>query len=400
LYFKDQTNSTGFVERRNVYLIGGIYEVSARYGNRTVGHRSIEVTKTENFTIKSWTNNLTITCFDRDGKPLSDHPVLLFDQLVFHSPTNITVLTNQTGFLTNWTRTDENGIAYFNDVFNGSYWIEVRGGEIIGEAVLHLQKPESVTIYGDKTYMALRFVAQSGDPLSGATVFVYDNENNLVFRERTRQNGSIFREGMYVGTYTVYIEFKGTEVWSGTVNILQEKGKTIECAVYRLTLHFLDPFSNSIPKAEVTVTERIWIPWTPQVSGHWIYAKILNLETDETGHISILFPQGSYIFSCSSGIYDAMSVIDLNTDYEMTIHCNLKLMFWFLMSFVFVPLLFFTLLFERRKLRKPLETRKYQGMLSKLESMYQKGLVEYKIYQNLREEYETKILTLGGREKR
>jgi hypothetical protein len=39
-------------------------------------------------------------------------------------------------------------------------------------------------------------------------------------------------------------------------------------------------------------------------------------------------------------------------------------------------------------------------MLSKLESMYSNGLVEYKIYRKLKEEYEAKLMELGGRKRR
>jgi hypothetical protein len=39
-------------------------------------------------------------------------------------------------------------------------------------------------------------------------------------------------------------------------------------------------------------------------------------------------------------------------------------------------------------------------MLLKLESIYSNGLAEYKIYRKLKEEYETKLMELGGRKRR
>jgi hypothetical protein len=36
-------------------------------------------------------------------------------------------------------------------------------------------------------------------------------------------------------------------------------------------------------------------------------------------------------------------------------------------------------------------------MLMKLESMYSGGLVEYRIYRKLKDEYEAKLMELGGR---
>jgi len=57
-------------------------------------------------------------------------------------------------------------------------------------------------------------------------------------------------------------------------------------------------------------------------------------------------------------------------------------------------------LLERKRLGKPLEVRRYKNMLSKLESMYKSGLVEYRLYRRLREEYEARLMELSGREMR
>jgi hypothetical protein len=65
-----------------------------------------------------------------------------------------------------------------------------------------------------------------------------------------------------------------------------------------------------------------------------------------------------------------------------------------------LPFASFTVILERRKLRTPLEIRRYKNMLSKLEMIYKNGQVEYKIYRKLREEYEARIMELGGREMR
>ncbi|HID25197.1 MAG TPA: hypothetical protein EYP23_01850, partial [Thermoplasmata archaeon] len=125
LLYKDQTNSTGFIQRKNIYVTNELYTVSARIGERIIGREVINVTKFKPLTIKCWTNNLTVTSLDREGNPLPNHLVFLYDQLVFHSPENFTLITGHAGSLVNLTWTDENGTAYFKDLWNGTYQVRV-----------------------------------------------------------------------------------------------------------------------------------------------------------------------------------------------------------------------------------------------------------------------------------
>jgi len=391
LLFKDHTNETGFVEQKNVYPIDGMYVVSARYGNRTVGYALFDATKNEVFTVECWSCNLTISCVDQDGKPLPNRLVFLYDQLVFYSPTNITVETNQTGLLINSTKTDENGTAYFNDVWNGTYWIRVIGSQVIGEKLVNLQRTESVTLVCNETYMKLRFISSSGGPLSNVTVLVFDEAGNLIFREHPDKDGYVSRGGMTPGSYTVYVEFMGVQAWSGTVDIRRDRDKTIRFMVYRLTLNFVDQFGNKLSKADVTLKK---------ITSRGRYGFTLELETDENGRISYLLPYGSYEVFCSAGIYSGSIIVNLDNDYVTTVICNVNDLLWISIFGVAFPLVILTLLMERRKLKKPLEIKKYRDMLSRLESMYKNGTVEYRIYRKLREEYEAKIMELGGREMR
>ena len=391
LFFRDQTNRSGYVEHKNVYVINGSFAVSARYGNRTIGYASVTVAKSEVFTVKCWAYDLTVRCVDLDRRPLGNYVVFLYDQVVFYSPTNVTVTTNQTGHMVNWTKTDLNGTAYFKGFLNGTYWIRVMGGEIIGERMVDLQRATSITIVGNKTYMALTFVTQAGEPLAEATVLVFDEDGNLVLRDRTNENGLILREGMRPGNYTINVEWMRTQVWSGVLDISKNRHKTIACAVYRLTLRFVDAFGNILPRASVKFENRI---------SAWQKYLVLEAETDEGGSISLLLPYGSYEVSSDYGIFSGSMVINLDDDYVMTVTCNLKSVLWMSLLGVSLPIIVFSLLLERRRLRLPMEIRRYKNMLSKLESMYKNGLVEYRVYRKLREEYEAKIIELGGREMR
>jgi hypothetical protein len=389
LFFEDVSNKTGYVEHKNTYIINGAstFDVTARYGNRTIGYKEIKVTSTKVFTIDTWMNNLTVACVDLDNTPLANYVVLLYDQVKFYSPTNVTVITNQTMQLVNWTKTDKNGIAQFNDLWNGTYWITVSSGEIVKEMIINLQKTESVRIIGETTYMSLSFVTRTGRPLSGAIIRVYDDSGNLIFWEHTDTNGRILRKSLRLGSYTVNVEWMGTQVASQTVNIRTDYGKTIMCGIYSLTLRGVDQFGNVLSKADVVL----------QATSQRIRA---DTDTDETGSLTLLLPQGSYEVDLNYGIFSGSQLINLNSDQNYTIVCNIKPFIYAALLLLIIPFTSFTIILERRKLRTPLEIRKYKTMLSKLEMMYKNGQVEYKIYRKLREEYDARIMELGGREMR
>ncbi len=388
LLFEGLTNNTGFFEKRNVYVIDDAYDASAGYGDRIIGRAVIDAREAEIFAVRCWAYDIAVRCVDLDGRPLSDHMVFLYDQLVFSSPTNVTLVTNQTGMLVNWTKTDEDGMSYFYDIWEGTYWVRVVGGETVGDRIIELKEPESISIVGNKTYMSLKFVTSSGAALSGATVIVSNEDGDLIFRSRTDENGYVHREGLYIGDYAVHVEWMRTQVWSGSIDILEDRDETVSCMVYRLTVDLVDTFGNKLPEADVKLERRITALNKEFIS---------TLETDEAGRISLLLPYGSYEVSCSYGIYAGLLVVNLNRDHSAAVTCSMSNLLWVSMLAVSVPLVAFTLFLERRRLRTPLEVSKYYTMLSRLESMYSNGLVEYKIYRKMREEYEAKIMELGGR---
>jgi len=393
LFFKDSTNETGFVEHKNVYVINGLYAVSVMFGNRTVGYKLINVTKSEVSTIGCWAYNLTVKCVDQENNPLPDHIVFLYDQLVFNTPSNITTLVNQTGTLVNWTKTDENGTAYFTDIWNGTYRIRVFGGEIIGDETIILQETKYLVLKCNKTSLTLRLLTGSDMPLSNATVYIHNSVGNLIFRDHSDSNGYIHHEGIYVDNYTVFVEWMGRHVWSGNLDTYKNREFTIKCPIFNLTIRVEDPFGNPLRKADVTLTtaRRGWTR-TPAIS--------LKLKTDEKGYISCLLPSDIYEASSSYGIYSGFTTIDLTDDYRITIRCGVQFNLWLFMFLIASPSLGLTILLERENLRKRLEIRRYKKLLSKLDAIYTGGLVEYKIYRKLREEYEAKLMKLGGRETR
>ncbi len=394
LFLKDVTNSTGSIERKNLYVIDGPFTVSAYLGYRAIAYSVIDIAGPANYTLRSWTSNLTVTCLDMEGNPLPDYAVSLYDQIVFYGPANFTTVTNQTETLLNRTRTDENGMAQFTDLLNGTYWIRVTTSDTIGERLIDLQKPETIAIVCNRTFMVLRFLTYLGEPLPGAAVFVFDSSGNLVFREPTDENGMVSRRGIPMGNYTVNVEWMRTQVYAGVINISVSRDNTIRCMIYKLTILCADQSGSRLSKADVNLRKGA-------MRGEAVIVPIsLDLETDESGSLSILLPYGYYMISCSSGIYEGSAVVTLNSDQVIAVVCGVKSMLLFSILMLAVPLFVFTLLLERRRLRTPLEVRRQKNLLSKLDFMYRNGQVEYKVYRKLREEYEAKLMELGGREMR
>ena len=391
LLYEGLTNSTGHVEWDNLYVTDEPYLAYAYAGNRLIGFKMINTMKNETLTLKCWTNNLTITCVDQEGNPLPNHLVFLYDQLIFSSPENFTIEKNYTGSLVNFTKTDENGTAYFRDLWNGTYYVKVLAGNLISEYTVNLQETTSITLKCNRTSAALTFLTWSREPLSEATVLIYDSSGKLFFKGCTDNDGQILLEGIYLGNYTIYLEWMGVQVWSGTLEPQRNRELTVQCQVYHLTIQFTDPFGKKLVGAEVLV-ERKRSPT--------IREKILKLETDSEGRVSILLPYGSYRFYCSHGIYFGSLELVLNDDAEKKLTCNVRFDVWISMVIIAVPSVTFTIILEWRRLKAPLEIRRYRNMLSRLEAMYKAGQVEYKIYRKIREELETKIIELGGREVR
>ena len=391
-------NETGHVDLGHTYA--GPYAVQVQGGNRTVGYQEIKVEDSGTFTIRTWAYDLTVGCFDQEDVPLQDHVVFLYDQLVFYSPDNFTAVANQTGLLANWTKTDRSGIAHFKDVWNGTYKIGVLGGELIAEEIVNLQESEFITLKCNKTYLTLRCVTESDEPLSNATVYIRASDGHLIFRDYTDKNGYVRHEGIYLDKYKVFVEWMGIQVWFGTVDVQEERESTARCSVFRLRLHVEDSFGNALPSAVVTVraTAKRYVNGRAIVYSY--VGPSLELETDERGSVSCLLPSATYEVSCNYGMYLGSAIINLVSDQKETIRCNIHTNAWSLAFFVASPLIGLTLLLERQRLRKPLEIRRYKNMLSKLESMYRNGQVEYRLYRKLREEYEARLMELGGREMR
>ena len=90
------------------------------------------------------------------------------------------MISDHSGSLINFIKTDENGKVFFNDLWNGTYYTRIMAGKIIGSKTLPLQKSESINLKCNKTNMLLTFLTWAGEPLTEATVLIYDNDDVLI----------------------------------------------------------------------------------------------------------------------------------------------------------------------------------------------------------------------------
>lgn len=296
--------------------------------------------------------------------------------------------------------TDENGTVAFNNIWNGTYKIVVKRSKVIGEKILNISKSEDIMVECQRTYLELKVFASTPTetPLSNATVILQDSAGNTVFRGDTDQDGYIRIDNIYVDEYKVFIDFLGLEVYSGVIDPRLQKNVNIKASVFKVSLKVVDSSGNPIPQSKVHAIRvvRYWRPY----SWRSYTMEVAEAETDENGMITLLLPSGTYDFSVRSGIYFGSLNINLMDNYSGTINCSIHYGVWIILFLVSLPLSVLSLIIERKRLKKPMEYRRYRRMLTKLESMYSSGLVEYRIYRKLKEEYETKIMELSGRRRR
>lgn len=267
----------------------------------------------------------------------------------------------------------------------------------------HLEIISGLTVNGmgnaiesNITSLEVRVISSSSfmRPLSNATVILQDSAGRIALRGRTDKNGYVRFNNIQIDNYTIFVEWLGAEVFSGKIDSSVSRNVELRVSVFEIILRLVDPFGKPLPHSTITIKRTIL---RRAASGYLMETQeLVKMESDENGYISYLLPSGTYEISCSSGIYSGKINVNLTENYSGILWCNVEFRVWILLL-VSLPLSLISLLLERRKLRRPLEYRRYQSMLLKLESMYNNGLVEYKIYRKLKEEYEAKLMELGGR---
>ncbi|MBS7635014.1 carboxypeptidase regulatory-like domain-containing protein [Candidatus Bathyarchaeota archaeon] len=387
------SNSTGHLD---LQLEEKSYAIMVESGGRIVGYQHVYVNNAGIMPIKTWSYTLQITCIDKENRYVSGATVLLYEQANI-LPTNITGSRTSIWSLVNLAKTNINGSVTFNNVWNGTYKIIVESSKIMGEKIVHVTKSERLVIECRKTSLEIKIVASTlrERPLSNATVILQDSAGNIALKSYTDQDGCIRINNVYVDNYTIFIDWMNAEVYSGVINAGTSNSFILKSSVFEVTVRVVDLSNKPLPQSKIFVRKM-------GVGRYNIYGEIIKeLEADENGLASLLLPSGNYEISASSGIYSGKSTVALASGglggETAIIRCNIQFSVWVLIFLISLPLSVLSLLLERNKLRKPLEYKRYKNMLMRLESMYSSGLVEYKTYRKLKDEYEAKLMELGGR---
>ncbi len=394
LILSGMSNSTGHLD---LQLEEKSYAVIVESGGRIVGYQHLYVNNAGIIPIKTWSYTLQITCIDKENRYVSGAIVLLYGRANI-LPTNIAGSTTSEWSLVNSAKTDVNGSVTFNNVWNGTYKIVVESSKIIGEKIVHVTKSERLVMECRKTSLEIKIVTSTlrERPLSNATVILQDSAGNIVLKGYTDQDGCIRINSVYVDNYTIFVDWMNAEVYSGIINAGASNSFTLKSSVFEVTVRVVDLSNKPLPRSKVFVRKM-------GLGRYNIYGELIKeLEADENGLASLLLPSGTYEISASSGIYSGKSTAalaggGLGGETAVLIRCNIQFNVWALIFLISLPLSVLSLLLERNKLRKPLEYKRYRNMLMRLESMYSSGLVEYKIYRKLKDEYEAKLMELGGR---
>lgn len=373
--------------RLNANLKKGLYIVIVKADNKAVSSHKIYVEESKTITINMQSYILKVTCIDQEEKYVKGAIVLLYGLAGFSTEGG----AHEEWQLVNLTRTNEDGTALFHGIWGGTYRITVRSSKTIGENTLEVYEPKHIIMRCDRVSLKINVVTSAPIeyPLSNASVLLQDSAGHLLFKGYTDDYGSIEFENLYIGNYTIFVDWMGAQIFSGVVNTRSVRELRIRTSVFKVSLHIKGPLGESLPRSKIFISKII--------SRRTV--SVGEIEADN-GFITFFLPFGTYELSCVSGIYYGKITINLSDNYSGAIQCNVHSNVWALIFLLSSPLLILSLMIERNKLRKPLEYRRYQNMLSKLESMYSSGLVEYKIYRKLKEEYETKLIELGGRRRR
>ena len=139
---------------------------------------------------------VVITKTDTDGNPLSGALIGIYDA-------NGNEICRET--------TDENGQIIVRYLTAGDYTYKelvAPDGYKLNKDEYHFTVNRDGSVVGDNvmenetTSVTITKVDENDVPLSGATIAIYDEEGNEVFRDVTNEFGKISVSGLYVGTYT------------------------------------------------------------------------------------------------------------------------------------------------------------------------------------------------------
>jgi len=169
-------------------------------------------------------------------------------------------------------------------VFNGTYVLTVEWqGIVVASEQVTVSGPTLVNVIARVYSPVLRVVDDHGTPVGDAVMFVlHPNGTTLAQLWRTDAQGEVVLPQMAVGVYGITVQWRGTTVFDGTVDVLGAGPYVLDAMVYTLSFTVIDDTGLPLDLAQVVVTN--------STTGVVIDSRMTDLE----GNTSSRLPVGAF----------------------------------------------------------------------------------------------------------
>jgi len=313
--------------------------------------------------------NLTVRCVDLNGTQMPNCVV--------------TLINNETGETIGVYVTNETGYAVFYNLSLGTYTVIVNDGILQVSRTIQLYRNEQLDIVLDKLLLEIKAINKREISLKDIYVSVRDEKGKLVFAGVTDENGTVFRYGVLIGNYTITFKWRNFMLRRVSVNLKNYTRVTAVLDMYYLTVRALRD-NKTLVGALVTVTSK----------GPRFYRE--TFMTDSNGEVRVLLPLGTYEVSVSKGQYVGSVIVTLDDDLKVTVKCRTTNALLVIIGITGTLWVCYGIVWRRYTSVTYKEREKYRRLLARLEELHKEGLVEDKLYQKLKLEYESKLREVGG----
>jgi len=376
------TNGTGYAEAVGVEV--GNYTVKAFYGSSCVGlNESVRVTGNQTVTLRCWMYDVNVECLNAYGEAASGIWVVM------------TLVDGGAGYLSS---SGAGGVARFENLPNGTYVVRplsgrtVTGVNLAPQSLNVTEDERNATLRCDVADLTVRVVTREGGPLVNATTRLIDSSTppRLVGTQQTNATGHIQYKNLPVESYAFTVEWMHAlfSITHDKLNLSLPENRTfsMECDVYNLTIACLDMWGRKAPGADVTISVLV---------GGAVRER--HYTADPSGMVFEQLPGDSYEVRVTYGIYSGSAAVSLTESKAVEVRCGISLMASTYTAATVVAWVVLGAGWEWRRRGAFHQVMRLRGMMSKLESLYQKGEIEYSHYQKLKAEYEERLEGLRRR---
>ncbi|MEM1508616.1 MAG: hypothetical protein QXY49_01025 [Thermofilaceae archaeon] len=319
------------------------------------------------FQLVSRSFNLTVTCVDLNGKPLSGYALNLYDnstkKLIFSEFVN------------------ESGRASFLNITSGVYVLEVTDGIYSSMKELYVLSNRNVTVTIARADLKISVELEDGTPLVQTPVYVRDINGSLVCIGFTNSSGVLTCKALPLGDYTISVRWRGGIAGYTSVTLRNDSSVTIRGVVRRVTV----AVSLAGKPATGAIVEVYTVGGSP----------VSTATIDENGLATFYLLPGPYKFVATKGQYTAGRTTDIRAERFVELKLEVSLNLWLLIVVTVVLWVLTVYIWYRRTSYIYREKERYRRLLQRLEELYSRGEVEEKYYLKLRQEYEEKLNKLS-----